>query len=192
MFVTKKSFFSPIANIFCCNNCFAIFFLPSLFSPPLPSLSFLSLPSLNSNDTYIRFQMQVKTTGWVGLGFNSNPGTMKGGDYYLGRVFANGTAEVQPFFLFSSLPTPSPSCSPSSLTYSLRLSLPRPVCPLCLLDFLDSCGTDGGWTSVNLSLTKIWVFLAFVSPFSPAFHTQISLPLFSPSLLHCPSSWWPQ
>lgn len=44
----------------------------------------------------IEFQLQVVATGWVGIGFEPYPNTMRGADIYFCRVFDNnGTVEVR-------------------------------------------------------------------------------------------------
>ena len=52
--------------------------------------------SWNAHHTrdYIDFQLQVRSTGWVGIGFDADPGTMKNADIYLARV-VNGRVEVR-------------------------------------------------------------------------------------------------
>eukprot|EP01097_Dermamoeba_algensis_P005564 TRINITY_DN3535_c0_g1_i1.p1 TRINITY_DN3535_c0_g1~~TRINITY_DN3535_c0_g1_i1.p1 ORF type:complete len:537 (-),score=96.12 TRINITY_DN3535_c0_g1_i1:120-1730(-) len=43
----------------------------------------------------VNFQLQVVTTGWIGIGFDADPGTMKNADIILCRIFDDGTVEVR-------------------------------------------------------------------------------------------------
>jgi Animal haem peroxidase/7 transmembrane sweet-taste receptor of 3 GCPR/DOMON domain len=55
--------------------------------------------TMNSARTTIRFQLQIYSLGWVGLGFEPQPNTMKGADIYFCRVWSNnGTVEVRDSF----------------------------------------------------------------------------------------------
>eukprot|EP00010_Vexillifera_abyssalis_P007008 CAMPEP_0201550312 /NCGR_PEP_ID=MMETSP0173_2-20130828/6678_1 /ASSEMBLY_ACC=CAM_ASM_000268 /TAXON_ID=218659 /ORGANISM="Vexillifera sp., Strain DIVA3 564/2" /LENGTH=1287 /DNA_ID=CAMNT_0047960253 /DNA_START=167 /DNA_END=4030 /DNA_ORIENTATION=+ len=47
------------------------------------------------HDDLITFQVKTSTRGWLGIGFEPNPNTMKGADIYFCRVFENGTVEAR-------------------------------------------------------------------------------------------------